>query len=89
MLSPALGYVGQGMIMGPRTAVSMLAGALAGWACLGPFAHAQGAACPHVVPVLLPGLCRGSHQGVQTGGERRGAAPVCSCSWRASWPVTG
>ena len=44
MLSPALGYVGQGMIMGPRTAVSMLAGALAGWACLGPVAHAKGEA---------------------------------------------
>ena len=41
-LSPALGYVGQGMIMGPRTANSMLAGALAGWAVLGPIAKAKG-----------------------------------------------
>ena len=29
-LSPSLGYVGQGMIMGPRSAVSMLLGAIAG-----------------------------------------------------------
>lgn len=29
-LAPSLGYVGQGMIMGPRTAVSMLLGAIAG-----------------------------------------------------------
>ena len=59
VLSPALGYVGQGMIMGPRTAVSMLAGALAGWACLGPVAHAKGTACPLVVHVLSPGIRTG------------------------------
>ena len=29
-LSPSLGYVGQGMIMGPRSAISMLLGATAG-----------------------------------------------------------
>lgn len=29
-LTPSMGYVGQGMIMGPRTAFSMLGGAVAG-----------------------------------------------------------
>lgn len=29
-VAPSMGYVGQGMIMGPKTAVSMLAGAVAG-----------------------------------------------------------
>ena len=29
-LAPSMGYVGQGMIMGPRTAFSMLAGAVTG-----------------------------------------------------------
>ena len=29
-LAPSMGYIGQGMIMGPRTAVSMLLGAIAG-----------------------------------------------------------
>lgn len=30
VLTPSMGYIGQGMIMGPRTAFSMLAGAIAG-----------------------------------------------------------
>ena len=30
VLAPSMGYVGQGMIMGPRTAFSMLGGAIAG-----------------------------------------------------------
>lgn len=29
-VSPSMGYVGQGMIMGPKTALSMLGGALLG-----------------------------------------------------------
>ena len=32
-LAPSMGYIGQGMIMGPRTAVSMLLGAIAGAPC--------------------------------------------------------
>jgi len=39
---PAFGYVGQGMIMGPRTTLSMLAGALVGYAWLGPVVRAAG-----------------------------------------------
>ncbi|KAK9800344.1 hypothetical protein WJX73_006522 [Symbiochloris irregularis] len=42
VLSPSLGYVGQGMIMGPRTASSMLAGGFVGWAVLGPIAKGRG-----------------------------------------------
>ncbi|GMH39989.1 hypothetical protein BSKO_07893 [Bryopsis sp. KO-2023] len=41
-IAPQLGYVGQGMIMGPRTCVSMLAGAFAGFALLGPIAKSNG-----------------------------------------------
>lgn len=41
-LSPQLGYVGQGMIMGPRTCVSMLGGALLGFTVLGPIAKKKG-----------------------------------------------
>ncbi|KXS20618.1 OPT superfamily oligopeptide transporter [Gonapodya prolifera JEL478] len=41
-LTPSLSYVGQGMIMGPHTTLSMLAGALFGWAMLGPFAESRG-----------------------------------------------
>lgn len=41
-INPSLGYVGQGMIMGPRTAVSMLGGAVVGWAILGPIAQSAG-----------------------------------------------
>ena len=29
-VTPSMGYIGQGMIMGPKTAFSMLAGAVAG-----------------------------------------------------------
>ena len=29
-VTPSMGYIGQGMIMGPKTALSMLAGAVAG-----------------------------------------------------------
>jgi hypothetical protein len=29
-LTPSTGYIGQGMIMGPRTAISMLLGAITG-----------------------------------------------------------
>ena len=37
-IRPSLSYVGQGIIMGPRSALSMLGGALAAWALLGPLA---------------------------------------------------
>ena len=36
---PSLSYIGQGMIMGQRSAFSMLAGALCAWAVLGPLAQ--------------------------------------------------
>lgn len=42
VLSLKMGYIGQGMIMGPRTCVSMLAGALTGYAWLGPIAKSAG-----------------------------------------------
>eukprot|EP00891_Asterochloris_glomerata_P000998 jgi/Astpho2/998/fgenesh1_pg.00016_%23_158_t len=42
VLAPSMGYVGQGMIMGPRTAFSMLGGAIAGYGILGPFARRKG-----------------------------------------------
>eukprot|EP00191_Tetraselmis_sp_GSL018_P012721 CAMPEP_0177604136 /NCGR_PEP_ID=MMETSP0419_2-20121207/15942_1 /TAXON_ID=582737 /ORGANISM="Tetraselmis sp., Strain GSL018" /LENGTH=685 /DNA_ID=CAMNT_0019098069 /DNA_START=135 /DNA_END=2191 /DNA_ORIENTATION=+ len=41
-LIPAFGYVGQGMIMGPRTTASMLCGAIVGYAVLGPHARREG-----------------------------------------------
>ncbi|KAL6065382.1 Succinate dehydrogenase iron-sulfur subunit [Balamuthia mandrillaris] len=41
-ITPSLSYVGQGMIMGTRTGLSMLAGALFGWAFLAPLAKYQG-----------------------------------------------
>lgn len=41
-LSPQFGYVGQGMIMGPKTCVSMLGGALIGFTVLGPIAKKKG-----------------------------------------------
>eukprot|EP00884_Botryococcus_braunii_P006444 jgi/Botrbrau1/15800/Bobra.4_1s0150.2 len=41
-LTPSTGYIGQGMIMGPRTAASMLCGAVAGYAVLGPMARRRG-----------------------------------------------
>jgi OPT family oligopeptide transporter len=41
-LQPSLSYVGQGIIMGPRTTISMLLGALLGWAWLGPAAESRG-----------------------------------------------
>ena len=41
-LRPSLSYVGQGIIMGPRSALSMLGGALAAWALLGPLAVWRG-----------------------------------------------
>ena len=39
---PALSYVGQGAIMGPHSALSMLGGAVAAWALLGPAAMRAG-----------------------------------------------
>eukprot|EP00803_Ostreobium_quekettii_P003250 evm.model.scf_709EXC.8 EVM.evm.TU.scf_709EXC.8 scf_709EXC:60379-67519(-) len=42
ILSLKMGYIGQGMIMGPRTCWSMLAGALTGFAWLGPIARRRG-----------------------------------------------
>lgn len=39
---PAFSYVGQGMIMGPRSALSMLLGAVIAWGMLGPLAKSQG-----------------------------------------------
>lgn len=41
-LSCSLSYVGQGIIMGPRTALSMLAGAAAAFILIGPYVQAQG-----------------------------------------------
>ncbi|EGG20352.1 hypothetical protein DFA_07476 [Cavenderia fasciculata] len=41
-LTPSLSYVGQGMIMGPKTGVSMMIGTVLGWAILGPIAHSKG-----------------------------------------------
>ncbi|WIA18515.1 hypothetical protein OEZ85_009965 [Tetradesmus obliquus] len=42
VLQPSPGYIGQGMIMGPKTAWSMMAGAVVGWGVLGPNAKARG-----------------------------------------------
>ncbi|KAF8059133.1 oligopeptide transporter [Scenedesmus sp. PABB004] len=42
VLQPSPGYLGQGMIMGPKTAWSMAAGAVIGWGVLGPHARAAG-----------------------------------------------
>ncbi|KAM9969003.1 hypothetical protein ACTFIW_000410 [Dictyostelium discoideum] len=41
-LTPSFSYVGQGMIMGTRTGVSTLLGAIIGWGILGPIAKASG-----------------------------------------------
>lgn len=41
-LRPALSYVGQGMIMGPRSAISLFVGSVIGWGWLGPMAQANG-----------------------------------------------
>ncbi|DBA74426.1 TPA: OPT superfamily [Trebouxia sp. C0004] len=41
-VTPSMGYIGQGMIMGPKTAFSMLAGAVVGYGILGPFARYKG-----------------------------------------------
>ncbi|KAF2075859.1 hypothetical protein CYY_002845 [Polysphondylium violaceum] len=41
-LTPSLSYVGQGMIMGTKTGISMFVGAVLGWAILGPMAKALG-----------------------------------------------
>lgn len=38
------GYFGQGMIMGLKVTTSMLAGAVTGWAILGPIARSNGCA---------------------------------------------
>ena len=42
VLQPSMGYIGQGVLMGPRVALSMLLGAIVGWAVLGPAAKASG-----------------------------------------------
>ncbi|KAK9902795.1 hypothetical protein WJX75_006292 [Coccomyxa subellipsoidea] len=41
-LAPSMGYIGQGMIMGPKTALSMFGGAVLGYGILGPYARAKG-----------------------------------------------
>ncbi|KAI9746171.1 MAG: hypothetical protein M1818_000852 [Claussenomyces sp. TS43310] len=41
-LNPSLAYVGQGIIMGPATAMHMLVGAIVGWGVLSPLARAKG-----------------------------------------------
>lgn len=41
-IAPAVGYIGQGMIMGPRTTLSMLLGAIVGYGILGPYSRQQG-----------------------------------------------
>ena len=40
--TPSFSYVGQGMIMGLSTSVSMSLGAVIGWAVLSPLAHYMG-----------------------------------------------
>lgn len=40
--TPSLSYVGQGIIMGPQTTISLFAGAVAGWAILSPAVHYLG-----------------------------------------------
>ncbi|SJX62979.1 related to Iron transport protein 1 [Sporisorium reilianum f. sp. reilianum] len=45
--TPSLNYIGQGIIMGLPTTVSMTAGALVGWAVLSPLAHYKGWAPGH------------------------------------------
>lgn len=42
VVQPSMGYVGQGILMGPRVALSMLGGAVTGWAMLGPMARRLG-----------------------------------------------
>lgn len=41
-ITPSLSYVGQGMIMGPRTTASMLLGSVLAWAVMAPVAQAAG-----------------------------------------------
>mmetsp|Transcript_44105 Transcript_44105/g.64820 ORF Transcript_44105/g.64820 Transcript_44105/m.64820 type:complete len:676 (+) Transcript_44105:42-2069(+) len=41
-LQPSPSYFGQGLIMGPKTAVSMLLGTIVGWGVLAPMAKAEG-----------------------------------------------
>lgn len=41
-IAPAVGYVGQGMIMGPKTCASMLLGAIVGYGILGPYSRHAG-----------------------------------------------
>ena len=41
-LTPSLSYVGQGMIMGPKTTLSMLLGSFLAWAVMAPLAEASG-----------------------------------------------
>ena len=45
--TPSLNYIGQGIIMGLPTTVSMTAGALVGWAVLSPLAYCRGWAPGH------------------------------------------
>ncbi|GAC93442.1 hypothetical protein PHSY_001007 [Pseudozyma hubeiensis SY62] len=45
--TPSLNYIGQGIIMGLPTTVSMTAGAIVGWAVLSPLAYYQGWAKGH------------------------------------------
>ncbi|CAG9467822.1 unnamed protein product [Pedinophyceae sp. YPF-701] len=42
VLQPSAGYIGQGIIMGPRTGFSMLGGAVVAWAVVGPLVTAAG-----------------------------------------------
>jgi uncharacterized oligopeptide transporter (OPT) family protein len=49
-----VGYIGQGMIMGPRVCASMLAGSLVGFALLAPLAVARGWADPNVPRITDP-----------------------------------
>lgn len=41
-VTPSLSYVGQGIVMGPQTTISMFAGAIIGWAILSPIVHHLG-----------------------------------------------
>eukprot|EP00656_Telonema_subtile_P002509 TRINITY_DN11115_c0_g1_i1.p1 TRINITY_DN11115_c0_g1~~TRINITY_DN11115_c0_g1_i1.p1 ORF type:complete len:528 (-),score=107.01 TRINITY_DN11115_c0_g1_i1:8-1591(-) len=55
-IRPSFAYVGQGMIMGTRAALSMLAGAVLAWAVMGPLAKQRGWA---------PGEVSSWHDGAQ------------------------
>ena len=64
VLTPSFSYVGQGMIMGQRSAVSMFVGALVGWAILGPSVQIAGWVCSfrrrlsHSFPIRMKAITK-------------------------------